>query len=125
MVQPDPREEVKIGLVFRLGPGGGGLPAKLQNSLDGLAGHCMDLATANAEVGQLAVGEFAQFVHRRTVLAPVTIIADEVHFTSLTFLPSGLSPKGPNLDCPACNGWNIAAVNSEILKFAIRQTVQF
>ena len=69
------REEVKAGRI-RQGRGGG---RPWRNSLDRPAGDGGNVATGNAEIGELAVRKAVQLGNGVPVTAPVAVIADQVH----------------------------------------------
>ena len=69
------REEVKAGRI-RQGRGGG---RPWRNSLDRPAGDGGNVATGNAEIGELAVRKAVQLGNGVPVTAPVAVVADQVH----------------------------------------------
>jgi hypothetical protein len=90
--------------------------------LDGLAGHGLDLAAVDAEVGKLAVREARQLVDRVTVAAPVAVVADDIHLTHSFY--SRTVPMDPVLDRLTCNERNVAAGNPKVRQFAVGQAAQ-
>ena len=56
-----------------------GKAGRLRDLLDCLAGNVLDVAAADAEVIQFAVGHAAEFVAGLTVLAPIVERASNVH----------------------------------------------
>lgn len=72
--------------------------------LDGLTGHRMDLTAVNAEIGQFAVGQTAQFGNGVAILTPVAEVTYDVHFLVLSvclmFLVNPVPRFGPGDGSP-------------------------
>lgn len=78
--------------------------------LDRLPGHEGNVAAADAEVIQFAIGQAVQLRHRLTIAAPVAIVADQVHGSSLSVFRSSLFVR--DVDRPALSGIKATSVHS-------------
>lgn len=58
--------------------------------LDRLPGHEGNVTPADAEIGEFAIGQAVQLTYRLAVAAPVAVVADQVHGSSLSVFASFL-----------------------------------